>query len=191
MMRFLLIGLILFTYGCKPKPADEASLLVFVKDVDNGLTQSVEYNDFKIEAAYKPSDLIVKHQMEKGTAREIDSLRKAYSPYLYFTITIEKEGKDLETGFAMDLSSFAEKISYLSSSFSENVVLATDSKTYSVADYLYTRSYGTGPSKFLVIFEKPTENNFSLVVEGHKLGFGKLKFPFTQSDINKTPPLKL
>jgi hypothetical protein len=191
MMRTFLFGLILFSYGCQPKPMDEAALMAFVKEEDNGLTKKVEYDDYKLEAAYKPTDLIVKHQMEKGTAREIDSLRKAYAPYLYFVLTVERNGKDLETGFAMDLSTFAEKISYLSSSFSESIVLATDAKTYSITDYLYTRSYGTGPSKFLVIFEKPKENNFELVVEGHSLGFGKVKFPFTQTDINKTPPLKL
>jgi hypothetical protein len=191
MRRAVLIGLFLLSYGCKPKPMDEAALTAYVKDEDHGLTKKVEYNDYKLEAAYKPTDLIVKHQMEKGTPREIDSLRKAYAPYLYFTFTVEREGKDLETGFAMDLSSFAEKISYLSSSFSENIVLATDSKTYSLTDYLYTRSYGTGPTKFLVIFEKPAENDFELIVKGHSLGFGKVKFPFSQSDIKNTPLLKL
>ncbi len=191
MTRTFLFGLILFTYGCQPKPMEEAALMAFVKEEDNGLIQKVEYDDFKLEAAYKPTDLIVQHQMEKGTAREIDSLRKAYAPYLYFVLTVERNGKDLETGFAMDLGTFAGKISYLTSSFSESIVLATDTKTYSITDYLYTRSYGTGPSKFLVIFEKPTENNFDLIVEGHSLGFGKVKFRFTQSDIDKTPPLKL
>ncbi len=191
MIRALLIGLIFFCYGCQTKPLDEPALMAFVKDEDNGLIQTVEYEDFKLEATYKPTDLIVKHQMEKGTAKEIDSLRKAYAPYLYFVLSVEREGKDLETGFAMDLGSFAEKISYLSSSFSENIVLATNVKTYSITDYLYTRSYGTGPSRFLIIFEKPTENNFELVVEGHSLGFGKVKFPFTKADINKTPSLKL
>jgi hypothetical protein len=191
MIRTFLIGLILFSYGCQPKPMDEAGLMAFVKEEDNGLLKVVEYNDYKLEAAYKPTDLIVKHQMEKGTPKEIDSLRKAYAPYLYFFLTVERDGKDLETGFAMDLGTFAEKISYLSSSFSESIVLATDSKTYSLTDYLYTRSYGTGPSKFLIIFEKPVENNFELVVEGHSLGFGKVKFPFALADIDKTPPLKL
>lgn len=128
MTRTFLIGLILFSYGCQPKPMDEAALMAFVKEEDNGLTKKVEYDDYKLEAAYKPTDLIVKHQMEKGTAREIDSLRKAYAPYLYFVLTVEREGKDLETGFAMDLGTFAEKISYLSSSFSESIILATDAK---------------------------------------------------------------
>jgi hypothetical protein len=191
MIRALLIGLIFFCNACQPKSLDEAALLAFVKDEENGLIQKIEYDDFKLEATYRPTDLIVKHQMEKGTAKEIDSLRKAYAPYLYFVLSVEREGKDLETGFAMDLGTFAEKISYLSSSFSENIVLATDVKTYSITDYLYTRSYGTGPSRFLVIFEKPTENNFELVVEGHSLGFGKVKFPFKQTDINNAPSLKL
>jgi hypothetical protein len=191
MKNIFLLGLILFSYGCQPKPMDEAALMAFVKEDDNGLTQKVDYNDFKLEVAYKPTDLIVKHQMEKGTPREIDSLRKAYSPYLYFILTVEREGKDLETGFAMDLGTFAEKISYLSSSFSENIFIFTSSKTYSLMDYLYTRSYGTGPSKFLLVFEKPKEPDFELIVEGHALGFGKVKFPFSQSDIKKAPPLKL
>lgn len=191
MIRTLLIGVVFFCNACQTRPMDEAGLMAYVRQEDNGLTRKVEYDDFKLEASYRPTDLIVKQQMDKGTASEIDSLRKAYAPYLYFVLSLESGEKDLETGFAMDLGSFAKKISYLSSSFSESIVLATDTKTYSVTDYLYTRSYGTGPSKFLVIFEKPVENNFELVVEGHALGFGKVKFPFKQADLDKAPPLKL
>jgi hypothetical protein len=192
MMRTALIGLVLLScYGCQPKPIDEAALLKYVSKESNGLTKKVEYNDFVLQAAYRPTDLIVKHQMEKGTPKEIDSLRKIYSPYLYFVLTIERDGKDLETGFAMNLGTFADKISYLTSSFSENIVLATAEKTYSVTDYLYTRSYGTGPSRFLVVFEKPKETDFELVVEGHSLGFGKVKFPFSYSYIKNIPLLKL
>lgn len=186
----LLLTLSCFACG-KPKPVDEAGMMAFVKDEGNNLTQIVTYDDFKITTTYRPTDLIVKQQMDKATAKEIDSLRNSYAPYLYFILSIEKNGKDMETSFAMDPGSFAEKISYLTSAFSANIILASSSKNYSIIDFVYARSFGTGPSTFLLVFEKPNEENFELLVEGHDLGFGKVKFSFSQRDLNRTPHLKL
>jgi len=184
----LIISLVM---SCGPKAVDEKVLLDYIRNEENGLSHFEEFNSYKVRLTYKTSDQIVKQQIEKGSPREVDSLRSLYNCYVYFILVIEKNSKDLETDFAYDPSTFADKISYLTTSFSQNITLSTSFKTYSVSDYLYARSFGSGPSNFLIVFEKPELQDFDVVVEGHDLGFGKIRFPFSQRDLNKAPLLKL
>jgi len=168
----------------------EKEIRLFLQDPENGLIQKMEDDDFEIEALYRPTDFIVKQQMEKDTQREIDSLTHAYSKYVYFTLTITKRGKDLEADFAFDQPSFAEKISYLSNGFSADLRLEEEGLEHAIVDYVYTRSYGSGPSYFLLVFERPQQNKFDLVIEGYAMGFGKTRFPFYLNDIKRAPNLK-
>lgn len=188
-IRYALIILFLLVQACSASVASEAEIKTFLRDPDHGLLKSTEDSGFEIEALYRPTDFIVKQQMEKGSPREIDSLRKEYAKYHYFLLTISKDGKDLETHFAYDLGSFADRISFLSSGFSSKIYLQTKDKDYSIQDYVYARSYGTGPSRFLLVFERPAEAKFDLTIEGYELGFGKVQFAFDQSDIKKIPNL--
>lgn len=184
------ILILIFLQGCGSSEASEGELRNYLQDPDNGLIKTAEDGSFKIEALYRPTDFILKQQMEKGSAQEIDSLRKAYGNYVYFLLSITKNDKDLETYFAYDLSSFANKISYLSDGFSASIRLEGEGRERAIADYVYTRSYGNGPSRFLLVFEKPTAKDFDLIIEGYELGFGKVRLSFNLHDINKTPNLK-
>ncbi len=172
------------------KAMDEKQLLEYIHNEENGLRKMVQYENYLVSLTYRPTDLIVKQQMNGNSQQEIDSLRTLYANYLYFTMTIEKDGKDLETDFAMNLSQFTPMISYLSTQFGSHISMETDQKRDPVKEYVYVRSYGSGPSSFLLIFDKPPESNFTIVVEGHDLGFGKTTFSFNQSDIEQTPNLK-
>jgi hypothetical protein len=189
-IRYGLIFLFVLLQACSASVASEAEIKTFLQDPDHGLFKKKEDSGFEIEVLYRPTDFIVKQQMEKGTPHEIDSLRKAYAKYHYFLLTISKSGKDLETQFAYDLGSFANKISFLASDFSSKIFLQTENKDYSIQDYVYTRSYGMGLSQFLLVFERPAEARFDLTIEGYDLGFGKVQFAFDQSDIKKIPHFK-
>lgn len=187
----ILVLSLMLQFGCKPARLEEQALMAYMQEEENGLVKKATYGAFVISAYYKPTDLIVKQQLQKNTLREIDSLRSAYKQYMYFILAIEKDGKDLETSFALNASSFAEKILYLTSAFPENIRLMAGSQQQTLEDYLYTRSYGSGPSQFLLVFKRPAENTFTLTVKGHELGFGQVDFTFAKADINNIPPLKL
>jgi hypothetical protein len=178
-------------FGCKPTRLDEQALMAFVQNEENGLVKKETYGTFTLSAYYKPTDLIVKQQLLKNTQREIDSLKNAYAQYAYFVLSLEKDGKDLESSFALNAGTFAEKILYLTSAFPENIRLMAGNEQYTLEDYLYTRSYGSGPSQFLLVFKRPVENSLTLTVKGYDLGFGQVDFAFAQADINNIPPLKL
>ncbi len=187
----ILVLSLVMQFGCQQAQLEEQALMAYVQDEEHGLMKKATYGALVISAYYKPTDLIVKQQLQKNTLREIDSLRSAYKQYMYFILSIEKDGKDLETSFALNAATFAEKILYLTSAFPENIRLLAGGQQYTLEDYLYTRSYGSGPSQFLLVFKRPTENTFLLTVKGYDLGFGQVDFTFAKTDINNIPPLKL
>jgi hypothetical protein len=173
------------------KQVDEKALVSFIDNNDNGLKKTIEEKGFTLTMKYKPVDFIARQQMEKGTQKEYDSLTSYFSKYIYFNLLVTYDGKDLESGFGLDPGSFAEKVSYLSSDFSQSIKLLTKKDTLDILDYAYSRSYGIGSSNFLLVFNKPATEQFEIEVKGYQLGFGKIAFPFTQTDIKRTPQLKL
>jgi hypothetical protein len=189
MMLFVFVGFTL-TSCFGSKALDEKQLREYINNEENGLKKTVAYENYTISMTYRPTDLIVKQQMNQNSQHEIDSLRKIYSKYVYFTMTIEKDGKDLETDFAMNPSQFSSMISYLSAQFGSNISLETEGGREPIKEYVYVRSYGTGPSNFLLVFDKPQESDFTILVEGHDIGFGRTTFSFNKSDIEQTPNLK-
>jgi hypothetical protein len=140
--------------------------------------------------AVKPNDLIANQQVMRGTKREFDSLRKHFSKYLYFNLEMTKDGKDLESYFASDPEGFANKISFLSSEFAQNIQLVTELDTLSALECSYTRSYGMGRSNCLVVFERPKEKEFEIQVSGYPIGFGRQQFQFNLTQIENAPRLK-
>ena len=191
-MRLVFYLVLVFALGrcASSTQLEEKALYQFVRDEDNGLTKTADADGFHLAMVWKPNDLIVKQQMDKGTKGEFDSLTNYFSKYLYFTLEMTRDGKDLETSFASDPGSFAEKISFLSSDFSQNIQLVTKKDTTSVLECIYSRSYGMGVSQCLIVFNKPKENQFEIEVKAYPIGFGKQSFPFILSDIEKAPRLK-
>ncbi len=177
--------------SCRPKAElGESDLFRFIREESHGLMKTKEQEGFRLAMVWNPNEFIARQQITKGTRREFDSLKEHFSKYLYFSLEMTKDGKDLETSFAADPGSFADKISFLSSEFSQNIHLITKRDTTCALECIYTRSYGIGLSQCLVVFEKPNTKWFEIEVKGYPLGFGKQVFEFNQTDITNAPRLK-
>lgn len=190
MMR--LIFLIFFALmGCaNSKQFSEEQLYNYLQDEDHGTFQTVEDGKFKISVMYRPSELVAKQQMEKKTEKEYDSLTAYFSKYLYFLMEITYNGKDLETAFATNPSTFPSNISYLSEKFGDDVRLVSKTDTLNITDFIYARSYGIGTSQFLLAFEKPREEKFQIEVNPHRIGLNTQFFSFRKNELENTPHLK-
>jgi hypothetical protein len=160
-----------------------------MKEQNNTIKKSEE-GLLLISMMYKPSDLIAKQQMIKETRTEFDSLVQIYNKYLYFTIEITQNGKDLETAFASNLAGFADGISYLSGGFGSDIKMISAKDTIELKDFVYARSYGLGPSRFLVAFEKPNADNFTIYITAHPINIGRHRFSFSRNDLESVPALK-
>src|SRR5260370_28390310 len=137
---FLILALSL--WSCERKTElEEQDLYKFVREESHGLIMIKEEDGFQLAMIWKPNDLIAKQQVIKGTKQEFDSLKNYFSKYLYFTLEMTRQGKDLETSFASDPGSFAEKVTYLSSGLSQNIRLITPRDTVLAIECIYSRSY--------------------------------------------------
>lgn len=193
MRGLVAIGIILLVSGCSSNksPVGEEALYSYVRNESNGLIRQTDIDGFHLEMVWKPTDLIAQQQMIKGTKPEFDSLKNYFSRYLYFTLQMTYDGKDLETKFGTDPASFADKISFLSYGFAENIRLKTGDKTNPPLECIYSRSYGMGTSQCLIVFEMPTTDHLEVDVDGTVLGFGRQTFPFRLHDIKNAPQLKI
>ncbi len=170
---------------------DRNSLIRYIENEDNGLKKTHKENNFKLSVTYRPTDFIVQQQMIRGTPKEFDSLTASFSRYIYFNLSIAYGNKDLESEFGRDPGSFADRVSFLSSDFSRGIKLLTKKDTFDILDFIYTRTYGIDNSNFMLVFYRQKSEHFEIQVTGYELGFGKISFPFEQSDIEKTPRLKI
>lgn len=174
---------------CKPTKVEADELVGYIKKGENGLIQTTEQQGYKLSVYYKPTDLIISQQLNNREKKEIDSLKRALEPYQYFIFSVLKQGEDLETGWAKQRVSFADKLSYLNLGFSTEIKLVVDQETVELQDYLYLRSYGSNASDFLLVFKNTKKKDLEIRINGHALGFGAASFSFKQTDIDKVPQL--
>jgi len=192
MKTFLNLTFVILLWSCSPPgPLDEPGLYQFIRNEQNGLMKVKESNGFSLALIYKPAELIAKQQLGSSSRKEFDSLVNHFSKYLYFTLEMTYHGKDLETAFGSDPGSFADKISFLSSDFAQDIQLTSEKDTLSVLDFVYSRSYGMGVSTCMMVFEKPKGEDFTIMVSGNKIGFDLKEFLFQKSKIENAPKLKL
>jgi hypothetical protein len=191
-MRSAYLIVVLLCAGCSDhRWTDREGLVKYIQDENNGLRKTEEVDGYKITATYRPNDFIARQQMLGTTVEEFDSLLQLYSPYSYFILDISKEGKDLETTFVNEKNDFVQRISYLSSRFSEKITVRIDGEVRSITDFVYERSYGMTGSQFLVAFENISNDDFDLVIDGRELGFGEVSLPFESNRIKSIPKLRL
>jgi len=184
-------GCIMFIACQRQEYLSEKDLFDFIQDESNGLIAIKRENGFILRMMWRPSDLIALQQASNGGTREFDSLKNYFSNYLYFTLDMSYGNTDLETQFAKDPSSFADKMSFLNSELSENIRLITKSDSYIPLECLYTRSYGTAHSQCLIVFPRPEADRLNIELSAPPLGIGKLTFSFLSSDILSAPKLKI
>ncbi len=186
--------LALFT-ACKSKEVNtEEELINYIKQESNMLVKNEKTNGLEINVSYKPVDLIVMQQLKSNKNLNVDSLKKHFDKYYYFTIDFSENGKELNQQLMMDKVAYGQAINDLAFKMSSKVYL-TDNKndTLPIADYVYSRLFGaTGKSTFLFSFSKPQyqPETLHLYVITDDIG-SKKKFTFNGAAINNIPHLIL
>jgi hypothetical protein len=190
-MKNAVVFFLILLCSCSASLMDAKELNEYILDEANGCRKVINEGPYTIITTYRPSDFIARQQMEGDSQKEYDSLRSFYGNYFYFIVDVTYEGKDLETRFALEPNSFADKIAMLSSGLSQNIKLESGGEYQSPVDYMYSRSYGTGSSQFMIAFNKIDTENANLIINGQPIGFGKISIPFSTNQLFEIPKLKL
>ncbi|HEY9047244.1 MAG TPA: hypothetical protein VIN08_15170, partial [Ohtaekwangia sp.] len=126
----------------------------------------------------------------KATPEQIDTLRKKYSQYLYFILSLSANNKEALHQAASD--QYGDLVQTLSFRMNNYVTLTTSvNDSIPVGDFMLNRTYGMSNSTdLLFVFSKEKAKGkdwiqFNLNEFG--LGIGNQRFRFEMRDLEKIP----
>ena len=192
----LLAGLGLL--GSCSTPLPPAEYRAYLTDPDHGLVHEVEDNGATIACSYRPVNLLVLQDLAgvpTSTPATHDSLAQTYLGKTYCTLTLARNGSEIENQFINDPIAYQQALTYLNTGIATDAFLATtphDSVPASAS--MYVRQFGTtGHSTVLLVFDThqlTPQQGFHLTLRGQRLGLGTLRFAFTAHDLAALPSLK-
>jgi len=192
----LLLVVMPFIQCCQPSILTEEELSAYLLDESNGLSQSKQVGNIKMQVTYRPTDLLVMQELDDPkNPVEIENLRSKYSNYHYFIMSLSAGEKDALYGASVSQAQFSDNLQTLSFRMGQYVqMLADRSDTIPVADYTYNRNFGMSTSSnLLFVFsreqaEEAKELTFQTKEFG--LGTGIQNFRFETNRLSEIPKLK-
>lgn len=176
-------------------PLPPAEYQAYLADPAHGLTQTVEANGATITCTYRPTDLLVLQDLTSTPTAGRDSLARAYAGKTYCTLTLARNGRELENQFVNDPAAYQQALTYLNAGIAADAFLVTTPRdSVPAVASMYLRQFGTtGHSTLLLVFDThqlTPQQGFHLTLRGQRLGLGTLLFPFTAHDLAALPSLK-
>lgn len=193
----LLGGLGLLLSSCSA-PLSPTEYSAYVADPVHGLTHTAEANGATVTCTYRPVDQLVLQDlatMPNTTPITRDSLARAYTGKTYCTLTLARNGSELENQFVNDPVVYQQVLTYLNAGIAADAFLATTPHdSIAAVASMYVRQFGTtGHSTILLVFDTHQlmpQQGFHLTLRGQQLGLGTLRFAFAGSDLAALPALK-
>ncbi len=198
--------LVLMILGCTNKTFNtEKELWPYLKNEKNGYIQHKNINGYDFTLVYKPTDLLVQQELgnetdaetaETSSGQRISALREKYNKYMYFSLSISRNNKELLSTAPNNRNEFGAMVNQLAFGMSDKVHLFTQQKdTIALADFIYPRMYGMSRSTD-ILFVYPREKKqltkeyLNFTIEDLGLYTGEVKFKVSVKNINNEPQLK-
>jgi hypothetical protein len=181
--------------SCSPKKFSAEELQAYIIDEENGTSLTEELNGTKVTVTYRPTDLWVSHEIDHEVVSmpEIDSLRKRYSDYYYFTVSLSRNNKEALHQVS-NMGEYSELVQTLSFRMPQYVTLTTAKQdTIPVGDFILNRTYGlSSTTDLLFVFNKKKATDTDWVqfnLNEFGLGLGNQRFRFSTKDLEETPQI--
>ncbi len=193
---FWLVLVVLVSACSQNSFEDEQSLLSYLRNPENGYTQTKQVSGVEISITYRPTDLLVEQELKGNeTKAAVDALKNKYNQYLYFNLKISKNGKEILSTVPQDRNEFGAMVNQLSFRMGQSVHLFTNKRdTIPMTDYVYPRMYGMSRStSMLLVYPRDTDlmesEFFKISLEDIGLSTGEVNFKFDTSLIQEEPKL--
>lgn len=191
--NFSFLALLFVFISCnKNAEIVKKELVDYVKNEDNGLSQTIEVNGVKINLAYRPTDLMVYQEMSVNNEQKKvnkDSIRNKYKNHLYFILSYSRDNKELLSTIATSREEFNNVQNILTFDMRKRICLLNQDKdTIPLIDYNFPRTYGMARANTLLfvfkkdeVFEQSDELIFNVKDIG--IGTGDVKFRYNKDII--------
>lgn len=194
--KLLVFLLLLFISSCTKSFDTQEEMNNYIQDEDNGYHYKKTVSDVDYVLQYRPTDLLVKQELgDDNNPSKIDKLRKQYSKYMYFNLSMSKNNQELLNGVAQDKAKFGQMVNELAFGMEEKLHVYTPTKdTLALADFIYPRMYGMSNSTSIMIVyprdEKYLNQDYlNFVIEDLGLETGDVKFKLNTKALINEPQL--
>ncbi|SEO96254.1 hypothetical protein SAMN05444671_3874 [Flavobacterium sp. CF108] len=194
--NFLVLLLVIFISSCNKSFETQEEMNDYIQDEDNGYHYKKTVSDVDYVLQYRPTDLLVKQELgDDNNPSQIEKLRKQYSKYMYFNLSMSKNNQELLNGVAQDKAKFGQMVNELAFGMEEKLHVYTPAKdTLALADFIYPRMYGMSNSTSIMIVyprdEKYLKQDYlNFVIEDLGLETGDIKFKLNTKALINEPQL--
>ncbi len=197
MNRYYVLFISILLCSCATKSFDsKKEMWDYLRDTDHGYLQEKNVNNYDFSLLYKPTDLLVSQELGDSKDEEkIKSLRKKYSQYLYFTLSMSRNNKELLSTTPRNRQEFGAMVNELAFGMDKKVHLYTPKKdTLALLDYVYPRMYGMSKATTM-LFVYPKDEKYlkgdylNLTIGDLGTYTGEVKFKIATKVIKNEPKL--
>ncbi|ALM09328.1 hypothetical protein SB49_14115 [Sediminicola sp. YIK13] len=189
--------IILMLVGCNQKSFhSENELTTYLQDEGNHYIQKKTINGVDFSISYRPTDLLVNQELgEVFSVSKVDSLREKYRKYLYFTLSMAKDDKELLNSQVGNKNKFGAMVNQLAFGMENSVHLISDQRdSIPLADYVYPRMYGMGGNTTILFVyprnEKLLQSDyFNFIIKDIGFATGEVGFRMETKLIINEPSL--
>lgn len=194
---FFLAAALLFISCEKRVFGTESEIKAYMSEEENNLRYEKNVNGVALALQYRPTDLLVNQEAAGDyNERKIDSLRKKYSKYMYFVLSISKNDKEILSSVNDDKEKYGQMINDLAFGMEEKIHLYTEAHdTIAMADFIYPRMYGMSNNTSIMLAfprekEKLKEPFLYFAFDDFGASTGEVKFKVDTQAILNEPTLE-
>ncbi len=181
--------------------------LNWINNPENNLIAKTKSQDYTFSLQYRPVSYLslLEAGSENVSPEIIDSLEQSFAgqQQFLFHVALSDGNSDWLNSSTQRFNDYEEQIKYLSFSMQNDFKLVRHKDTIDCSMFHFERDYGIRPfGTFLIGFPDETNDNevndptndinsLKVIYTNSAFGDEIIEFPFSYSDINKIPTLKL
>ena len=196
---FLLLLLQIVVYSCSRKSFEsKKELYAYLQDESHGYLQNKQVNGYDFSLLYKPTDLLVEQELGEDTSNneKIKELRNKYNQYIYFTLSMSRDNKELLSTTPRNRQEFGQMVNELAFGMDRKVHVFTPKRdTLELLDYIYPRMYGMSRATTM-LFVYPRDEKYlkeaylNVTIQDLGTYTGEVKFKIPTRKIKNEPKLE-
>jgi hypothetical protein len=194
----MIICIVSIASSCTTKTFEtKEAMWTYLKEKDNGYIHTKNVNGYDFSLVYKPTDLLVDQEIGAAVSdkKKITALRAKYKEYLYFTLSMSREQKELLSTTPKNRQEFGAMVNQLAFGMRERVhVFSQQKDTLEMLDYIYPRMYGMSKATTM-LFVYPRDSKYlkgeylNFTIEDLGMYTGEVRFKIPTKKIRNEPRL--
>ncbi|WP_417800650.1 hypothetical protein [Tenacibaculum sp.] len=194
----LLASILMLLSSCTSKTFETKELMwKYLQDKNHNYLQEKNVNGYDFTLLYKPTDLLVDQELgDEVTSEKVAKLREKYSQYIYFTLSMSRDNKELLSTTPRNRQEFGAMVNELAFGMDKKVHVFTPKKdTLDLLDYVYPRMYGMSRATTM-LFVYPRDEKYlqeaylNLTIGDLGTYTGEVKFKVPTKIIKNEPTIK-